>query len=77
MLTGKTVMIMVSDESCGEEIKYKIQDKEGIPLDQQRLISGRREIQDHLMVKDYPSIKEDRSMHLVLSRSSHPLSFYS
>lgn len=46
-LTGKTIMIdCVSPSTSLGEIKDMIQDKEGIPIDQQRLICNRWQLED-------------------------------
>ena len=47
------------------EVKYKIQDQESIPPEQQRLIIPGQELEDDLTVSDY-DIQEDSTVYLVL-----------
>ena len=51
-LTGRTITLNVREEDTVEYVKSLIYAKEGIPLDQQRLIFGRRALRNESRLKD-------------------------
>eukprot|EP00903_Cladosiphon_okamuranus_P008382 g8060.t1 len=71
-LTGKTVTVDVEPGDSIETLKHKIQEKEGIPAEQQRIIFGGKQLSgEDKQLSDF-ELEEGNTLHLVLRLRGGP-----
>ncbi|KAL3742122.1 hypothetical protein ACJRO7_017583 [Eucalyptus globulus] len=69
-LTGKTVIIEVESSETVHNVKVRIQDQEGIPMDQQKLIFAGKELKNDVWTLAEYDVHSESVLHLYLCQKA-------
>lgn len=64
-LNGKSLAIMVSPSDTVESLKAKVEEREGLPASEQRLLYGGKQLEPGRILADY-GVQKESTLHLVL-----------
>jgi hypothetical protein len=67
-LTGKTIALKVDPNESVGNLKFRIREKEGVPIDQQRMVFAGIQLEDSRLLSEY-NIREGATTHLILRLS--------